>query len=277
MGIAWDVADPSTVVTADEPRVLQVGPYANLRDVGGYPTHDGRTTRWRTLLRGDLPATARTADVHTLTDLGVGLVLDLRDPAEHTEVPSPYRAAGLDVAEVPLFSGSAESFVADGVTLADLYRHLLDERAAQLTTAVRTIARATTPVLVHCTAGKDRTGLTVALALAAVGVTRATVVDDYALTARLLAGDWLARRIAELEAHHGQPLGDRAELLAGSPPHVLDDALAAVERRWGSVHGYLVAHGATPVELSALRARLTQPSDPARDTASSPAGGRVDA
>ncbi|GAA3821140.1 tyrosine-protein phosphatase [Cellulomonas soli] len=268
MGIAE--GGDARVVRAGEERVLRAGSFVNLRDVGGYRAgraegagRAGRVTRWRRLLRADLPAGAGRREAEGILALGVRRVVDLRDAAERAEVPSPFRAAGLDVVDVPLFGGSAESLVAAGVSLPGLYAHLLGERGESLAEAVRVVASGSSPVLVHCTAGKDRTGLTVALALAAVGVDRATVVADYAVTQDLLAGAWLERRVAELEAHHGAGLGDRVELLGGSPPRVLEEALVEVERRWGSVHGYLVAHGLDPAELAALRAFLTVGADAA--------------
>ena len=108
------------------------------------------------------------------------------------------------------------------------------------------------PVLVHCTVGKDRTGVTVAVTLAAAGVDLDAVVADYARTEGLLP-EWRNQRIVEKlrelhpEARHLEDLATRspAPVMAG----LLDDLTA----RYGSPSGYLLAHGMTDAELAALR------------------------
>lgn len=238
-------------------RDLDLVGFANLRDLGGLAAGPGRRTRCGVLLRGDLPVDPDPAQLAGLAASGVRIALDLRDDEEVAASPSPFAAAGWTVLRRPLFDGSAASIVDAGTTLDDLYERLLDDRGAVFAETARVVATADDGVLVHCTAGKDRTGLAVALVLSAVGVGDDAVVADYAHSQDRLAGPWLHRQLADLAAHHGRDLSDRTELLVGSPPQVIAGALAHVAAGWGSAAGYLRAHGLSPAELAALTDRLT--------------------
>lgn len=241
--------------------VEPVAGFANLRDLGGLPAGPGRRTRAHRLVRADLPVQADPAQLADLDRLGVRTAVDLRDDQEVADLPSPFAAAGWTVHRLPVFEGSAASAVGLGATLDDLYRAVVDRRGGALAAVARTVAGASGGVLVHCTAGKDRTGLAVALVLAAVGVPQEAVVRDYARTQEQLAGAWLTHRLALLSAFHGRDLSDHAELLAGSPPRVIAAALDRVDQGWGSAAGYLRAHGLTAAGLAALRDRLTVEED----------------
>jgi protein-tyrosine phosphatase len=240
---------------------LELVGFVNLRDLGGLPAGPGRRVRTRALLRADTPPVVDGEQLAALARDGVRLAVDLRDDDELAELPSPFAAAGWAVVRHPLFEGSAASFVAAGTDLATLYRRILDARGPTLSAVAATVASAGGGVVVHCAAGKDRTGLTVALLLSAVGVDDDLVVADYARTQQRLRGRWLADRIAVLSAYHGKDVSDQAELLAGSPPQVLAEALDHVRARWGSAAGYLLAHGLPPDALVALGAALTEPLD----------------
>jgi protein-tyrosine phosphatase len=256
-------------------RDLQVRGFANLRDVGGYRAGRERTTRWRTLLRADMPQDLDPVDRPPLVGLPARTVVDLRDDDEVADAPSVFTHARFDVVRCPIFDGSAASFVERRVTLTDLYAHMIGSCGRTLARAVRAIADSdpAAAVLVHCSAGKDRTGVTVALALSAVGVETSDVVSDYARTEGRLRGPWLERRLRELGAHHGADLSGSAELVGGSPAAVIVAALDLVDARWGSPRGYLLDHGLTSRDLERLTARLTEPASPARQPAAT--AGRI--
>lgn len=249
------------------PGVLEVPGFANLRDVGGLVTTDGGRVHSRRLLRADMPPTLTAEARARLRAIPVTTVVDLRDEDEVSASGPVYAEAGFRVVRRPVFDGSAASFVEQEVTLLGLYRHLITVRGRTLADAVRAIAQAddSGAVLVHCTAGKDRTGLTIALALLAAGASASAVVADYALTQRLLRGPWLEHRLGALQAHHGTDLSGSVELLAGSPPRVLTTILAEIDAAWGSPVGFLQGHGLTTAELDRLRVRLASaPADPRR-------------
>lgn len=230
--------------------VLEIEGVFNARDVGGMPTAHGRI-RDGVLLRSGSLVAASAAGIAEL-ERRVGHIVDLRDGQEVVESPSAVRS--IPTTHIPLFLGSVASFFEDDFGLAEMYRHLLDESGERLTDAIRAIAREGR-TLVHCTVGKDRTGVTVALALAAVEADRDAVVADYALTATLLPEERNRRIIQFLRAEH--PHSENAIALATlSPADVMQALLAEVDARWGSAGEYLVANGLTEDELSALRSTL---------------------
>ncbi|MGO3796296.1 MAG: tyrosine-protein phosphatase [Pauljensenia sp.] len=231
--------------------------FVNLRDVGGLRTEDGGVVRRGALLRSDFPTTLPPSSRDVLADLPLTRVVDLRDRDEVDSSPTLFPSAGFEVHCVPIFTGSAQSFVEAGTGLAALYTHLLDDCGATLARAVASISRAPEgAVLVHCTVGKDRTGVVVALALAAVGVRSADVIGDYSRTEGNLRGRWLEHRIDVLSALHGRDLSGIADLLGSSPPSLIGGALVRVAERWGSPARYLLEHGLEQEDLLALRRRL---------------------
>ncbi|WP_396657243.1 tyrosine-protein phosphatase [Microbacterium oxydans] len=225
---------------------------SNVRDVGGMPAEGGRI-RSGVLLRSGQLSGATTAGAAALRE-SVSHIVDLRDgeevAAEPTEIDGP------DTTHLPLFLGSVRSFFEADTSLDDLYLHLLEESGERLVAAIRIIA-ASGRTLVHCTVGKDRTGVTVALALSAVGADREAVIADYALTESQLPAQrtrWIADylRTQHPEAVHAVALATQ------SPAPVMRRLLAQVDERWGSAAGYLRAQGMTDDELDALAVALVE-------------------
>ena len=226
----------------------------NLRDVGGYPAAGGRRTRWRTLLRTDaldqLPRTSQDA----LLDLGLRQVVDLRWPHELDEAPSVFAnaragAGRLRYRSIPLL----EDDPTPELGLAATYRHMLDARGPQLAEVVRALIEPDgLPAVIGCAAGKDRTGVAIAVILAAVGVAPTVVIADYALSAELFAAD-----------HDDEHLRDwRARAVTiESPPEYMRQALDHLEARHGGSAALLRRHGVTAAELDRLAHLLTEPDD----------------
>lgn len=233
-------------MTADSP----VRGAMNFRDVGGLAAGGGRT-RSGVLFRSGNLARLDDADRAALTRLGLRRVIDLRDDDEVRTSPSLVAGLGIHTQRVPLFLGSVESFFAEDLSLDDMYRRLIDDSAQGVVEVVRGIV-ADQPVLVHCTVGKDRTGVTVALALRAAGVDEEAVVADYARTETLLPPgrnrqtlSWLRRQ--HPDARHLEDLATR------SPAPVMRALLARVDEMHGSPADYLRAHGMPDDELAELR------------------------
>ncbi len=232
--------------------VLEIDGVNNFRDVGGMIADGGRI-RSGVLLRSGQLSAATTAGVNEVRRR-VAHIVDLRDgeevAAEPTEIEGP------DTTHLPLFLGSVRSFFETDTSLEDLYVHLLEESGDRLVAAIRIIAEGE-PTLVHCTVGKDRTGVTVALALAAVGADREAIVADYALTESLLPAERSQRIAAYLRSQHPQAVHAVA-LATQSPAPVMRALLEQIDERWGSAAGYLRANGMTDRELDALRSALVE-------------------
>ncbi|GAB3600857.1 tyrosine-protein phosphatase [Microbacterium tumbae] len=232
--------------------VLRIEGVWNVRDVGGLPAKDGRIREGRLLrsahLAGATPAGAR--DLRERVDQ----IVDLR--ADDEVAADPSAIVGPVITRLPLFLGSVASFFEEDSSLDELYRHLLEESGARLVAALRVIAQGER-TLVHCTVGKDRTGVTVALALDAVGADRDAIVADYALTESQLPAE-RNRRIAEyLRAQHPEAKHVVA-LATRSPAEAMQTVLAMIDERWGSTVGYLRGQGMADPELEALRAALVE-------------------
>lgn len=201
------------------------------------------------------PWVVRSAALDTLTpdgerllrDLGVGLVIDLREPDEHGP-----RSHGIPVRYAPLYGQAPPS----SGSLETIYAGLVTERAARLTAAVVAIAEHPGVALVHCTAGKDRTGLVIALARLAAGDDRTAVVADYARSGETVRPVRSAIAAAQLDAL-ALSAAERAaaeRLHLDSPAEALESALDLIDS-FGGVASYLLAHGAESHHLTALQQR----------------------
>lgn len=235
--------------------VIPVDGVFNVRDVGGIPAKGGRI-RDGVLLRSGNLASASPAGAAELAGR-VQQIVDLRDDQEVATQPSA--RTDVPTTHLPLFLGSVASFFSDDSSLEDLYQHLLEQSGERITDAVRVIARGPS-TLVHCTVGKDRTGVTVALALSAVGADREAVIADYALTESQLPPERNRQIIEFLQTQH--PEAKHAVALATqSPAPVMRALLAGVDERWGSAAAYLSANGMTDEELAALRETLVEEAE----------------
>jgi protein-tyrosine phosphatase len=229
--------DTSGLIGDDDRRIALPGTL-NLRDLGGYPAAGGGTVRWRTLLRSDA--------LHRLDDTGRAALAGLDGTGARTY-------------HVPMFSDGAIGRLPP--ELAAIYRYMIDDCGAAIAEAVgRLCAGGALPGLIHCTAGKDRTGLVAALVLEVVGVPDEVIAADYAMSASYL-DPGAARAIRRIRAVSG--VGRWLDLGAlGASPQVIVAALARVRAQAGSVAGYLMRHGLTRSELDRLRTALV--SLPAR-------------
>ena len=246
-------------------RWIELDGAVNVRDLGGLPTDDGRTTTAGVLLRSDNLQGLSDKDVRRLVDdHGVTTVLDLRTPTEvRAEGPGPLVTEGLRHVNLDLIPTWDEEVRTDRIVpheqreegdLSHFYLTYLDQMPQSVVDALRVIADpASGPVVVHCAAGKDRTGVIVAMALLVAGVDREEIVADYALTGERIEAirDRLVASPTYAEDMKSRPLDDLRPH-AHSMRHFLDrlDEL-------GGVEAWLSRHGFGPDEQAALRKRLT--------------------
>lgn len=236
-------------------RTVEVEGLHNLRDVGGYRAGD-QTTRWRRLLRSDAPHQLTERGQQQFDALEIATVIDLRDDLERRFAPSQL-VGRTSVVENPIFQGVDTTINDPDFGLEDFYRYLIDHHGENYVSALRVIAASNQqPVLVHCTAGKDRTGTVVAFALTAVGVDRDDILHDYAQTESLLAREWAEQHVALMQQHGLTITPKLRRLLVASPVEALDDTLHHIDRTHGSVRDYLSAHGLHENDLNALATLL---------------------
>lgn len=238
--------------TTEPTAIVEIDGVTGFRDVGGIPADGGVIRTGRLFRSGHLAGLgAQGADE---VRARVRRIVDLR--ADDEVAADVTAVAGVEITRLPLYLGSTRSFFLEDYSLGEIYAHLLGGGSNRLVDAVRIIA-AGEPTLVHCTAGKDRTGVTIALALAAVGADRESVVADYALTGDLIPAEH--RRATSERLAKKYPQSSHAWMLATeSPAEVMRETLANLDAEWGSATDYLIAHGLTASELSALRAALVE-------------------
>lgn len=251
----------------------------NFRDVGGLSTTDGRRLRYGILYRSGHLAHATAEDAAFLTGLGLHTVFDFRNAADH-------KLDGLDIAlpgvrnvSIPLSDpadgaafwrmvrdGNMEelrSILADGKgtrRMVDSYRAIILDRTAEHSRVLHALAEDSVPALMHCAAGKDRAGLSIAVTLLAVGVGRETIEADY-----LKSND--AHRRYRVHRSDTSPAGTSPEVmellnpLFGARPAYLAAAFETIDETWGGTDRYL-ADGLklTPATRERLRERLLEES-----------------
>jgi protein tyrosine/serine phosphatase len=247
----------------------------NVRDVGGMPTADGGETIHRRLLRSENLQELTASDIALLVgELGVTTVVDLRSTRElMTEGPAPLDAVdGVQHAHHPVLKEylDASDTVAAALLLTaqqedserypdDLmtghYLGYLENRPEEVVGALRSIVNAPGAAIVHCAAGKDRTGVIVALALTIAGVEPELIVADYTATNERIEA--IIDRLSRAKMYGGvtaKPVRAheaRAETMRAF--------LEQLDARYGGLKPWLSNHGFTDDEVAALRARLRQP------------------
>lgn len=227
----------------------------NVRDLGGHPTEDGGATRSGSIVRADSPRRLSDRGWESLVEHGVRTIVDLR---WHSELDAdPPRELPVEVVHIPLLGERGDS---EDMTVVDAassqheaYLAMLERFRPNFAAALGAVAAAPEGgVLVHCQAGKDRTGLVVALLLRLAGVAPEAIAADYAASGPNLASvldGWIDQAPTEEERQ-------RRRRTSETPYEGMLEVLRELERRYGGARGYLLAGGASEEELERARARL---------------------
>jgi protein-tyrosine phosphatase len=230
----------------------------NVRDCGGYYTREGRMVKWGVFYRADGLHLLTPEGQAALLSRGVLTIVDLRRSDELKIAPNVF-ADALNVRYHHVSLLVDQEFVAgaqqDPEPLVVIYRSILDDRQEQVYQILSTFAEAAgLPGLVHCTAGKDRTGLIAALLLALVGVPYETIIADYALTSTYL-GEGFMEAAKKRALARGLTWEQYAPLVT-CPPENMAQTLKHLDETYGGVSPYLRHIGLSEAQLAHLRAML---------------------
>lgn len=268
--------DGKTFMTAE--RVIPLEGGRNFRDLGGYRAGDARV-RWGMAFRSGTMTNLTAADFATLDGLGIAVVCDLRATDEREREPTHWTARNPGIAYLTRDYDSAGSpglraLFENGVPSADqvraamteLYTEIAYTHAESFKAMFAELASGRAPLAFNCAAGKDRTGVAAALLLLMLGVDRETVIEDYALSDKIVDYE----RVLGQRNHTGDPgpwdflaqlpAEVRAPLLASDPAYI-ESALAGIAAREGSVDAYFAnVLDLSPEEVAAIRVLLLEPA-----------------
>jgi protein-tyrosine phosphatase len=238
----------------DERIVPFVG-VSNFRDLGGYPTDDGRTTRWGRLYRSDALHEMTVDDLELFRRLGIASIVDLRDPDEVARTGRGLlaREAILFVNPSVLSTTIEERAVASVVGddyLFERYLHYLDVGREAFARAIQEMAKKENyPMVFNCFFGKDRTGVLASIVLRCIGVNRQAVIDDYVLTSTRV--DLILARLRRDRVHR-DAIDQSDPVLFSSEATTMSKFLDELERRHGGARAWVLSSGVSAHQLDVL-------------------------
>lgn len=262
---------PASVATKgnDAPAVSRFIPLSgsiNFRDFGGYQTVDGRQVKWRHLYRCGSLSMLGDECHDAFAALGVSIICDLRRPDEVEMGPSPAHGPFRCRTHIPIDPGSsvmlrasledASQSAADRIRfMTELTRELPRNHTDEYRLLFKHLLEAERGFLLHCSAGKDRTGFGAGLILSALGVSHDTIMADYLLTneaecLRVFMGE-------RMRGSYGAHVDDESiEAITGVRPEYLQAAFDEVDRLYGSIDGFLEEIGVDGQARAELQGRL---------------------
>ncbi|MFJ9477298.1 tyrosine-protein phosphatase [Streptomyces mirabilis] len=259
-------------VPSTEPELAGV---RNFRDVGGLPTVDGRRVRYGRLFRSGHLAHATEEDAAFLSSLGLHTIFDFRNTADQKLEGPDVELPGVRNVNLPLTDpadgsefwkmvrdGDVEQLrghLGDGKAanrMIGSYRTIVKERTAEHSHVLHALAEDSVPALMHCAAGKDRAGLSIAVTLLALDVERDAIVADY-LESNATHRRYKVRRNGSSEAARSPEVMELLSPLFDARAEYLTAAFETIEETWGGIDAYLERGlGVTPEQRERLRERL---------------------
>lgn len=259
-------------IPSTEPELAGV---RNFRDVGGLPTVDGRRVRHGVLYRSGHLAHATAEDAAFLDSLGLHTVFDFRNSADQKLEGPDVELPGVTNVNLPLSDPADGSefwkMVRDGEIdqlrgilgdgkgaqrMINSYRTIIKERTAEHSRVLHSLADDSAPALMHCAAGKDRAGLSIAVTLLALGVEREAIVADY-LESNAKHRRYKVRRSGSDASAYSPEVMELLSPLFDARAEYLTTAFETIEETWGGVDNYLEQGlGVTPEIRERLRERL---------------------
>ena len=253
----------------------ELGGVRNFRDVGGLPTVDGRRVAPGRLFRSGHLTHATDEDAAFLGSLGLHTIFDFRNSADIKLEGPDVELPGVRNLNIPLSDPAhgaefwkmvrdgdldeLRSLLADGKgeqRMINSYREIVRDRTAEHSRMLHALAEDSVPALMHCAAGKDRAGLSIAVTLLAVGVERDAIVADY-MESNAQHRRYKVRRNGSAARAYSPEVLELLNPLFGTRPEYLTAAMETVEETWGSVDSYLEQGlGVTPEMRERLRERF---------------------
>jgi protein-tyrosine phosphatase len=233
--------------------------FANFRDLGGLPTDDGRFSKVGVLYRSDAPLPGDQPPPEL--PWPPRAVIDLRSASEVGQ-SHPLSSPNTVVIQIDLLGWArpktlAELKIGGGIGLGDLYQDLIRRVGDVATAVLELLLEGDGPLLVHCAAGKDRTGVLIALLLRAAGVTREAVIADYVLTATAMHD--VRRRLYSTDADMAALMAEFPDALA-APAEAIGVVLDHVDATSGGACKWLTDKGVSPDLVSRWRDRFVVPA-----------------
>ena len=251
-----------TVPPTDIQRCIDFEGAHNFRDLGGYDSRLGGTTRWGHVFRAGSLDRMTADDLDRFATLGVDTVVDLRNGDERDRAPDPVESLHIPIMGSFMARRGRPDFAAlvehdHGVAfMRDMNLGLLEHAADEIGQVFEVIAGAAgRPVAFHCTAGKDRTGLVAALLLEVLGVDRDTVLDDFQLTDQFSGPREDSHGFRRMIEFGVAP--EAAAGAFGAPRSMMGDVLHVLDVRYGGAERYLVEEARVTTDtIATLRTHL---------------------
>jgi len=279
---ACALVNPAFADQVAHERVINLKGTSNTRDIGGYETSDQRTIRWGQIIRSENLSRLTASDFQKLEEMGVKTVIDLRTEREHTQSPTVwvgdrppqlfhcpigdshnawFNAQRRLMKHARFTEEQAREHMVEG------YRRIAKEGAPSFETLMDVVLdQANWPILVHCTAGKDRAGVAVTLILEALGVDRETIMEEFLLTnevgrsqekAVFMSQDRKSSRSVGRATKGPSP--EAWYPIVGVLPEMLEAFYASVDEQYGSMDAFLTELGVDQQARNALASSLTTP------------------
>jgi len=241
-------------------RQIDLDGCVNFRDLGGYPTSDGRRLRWRTLYRSDALHALSPIDVTRLREeLATTDIVDLRSSFElANDGRGLLEGEPIEFHHIPLFDSRARPANHDAamqLSLGERYIGLMEVARDPIARVIETLACSRGGAVYHCAAGKDRTGVISAVLLGALGVPDDLIVADYALSSENIEA--IIERVLKMKGYE-DTLKEMPEDTLHAKPETMETVVANVASQYGSMSGYLREIGVVNATLEALRAKCLE-------------------
>jgi protein-tyrosine phosphatase len=273
----WGLANPAFSSGLSYERVIDLEGTTNTRDIGGYMTDDMRIIRYGQIIRSENLSRLTDSDFQKLEELGVKTVIDLRSDEEHDHSPTAWEGDNPPQfhhfpigdsrndwfkAQRRLVKGNRFSEKQSLEHMEEGYRMIAEEGPPSYVRLMDLVLdESNWPILIHCNAGKDRTGVAVALIQEALGVDRETIMEEYLLTNEIGRSSAKAKTLAKESAKRRtmgrSPSADAWYPIVGVAPEMLEAFYADVDRKHGSMDAFLIELGVDQEARGTLIASLT--------------------